>query len=114
MKTAEQFKDDVMDSIYMNGGKEDGKYILTLEELENAATEILKLSDDRTREAIKADRENVAKHATTKNLYEPRCSDHTPYWGACVTCGSISNPDELVGAIVDEDSIINAPEIPLL
>lgn len=30
-----------------------------------------------------------------KSLIRPHCHDHTPYRGACVTCGQIHNADEL-------------------
>jgi len=26
-----------------------------------------------------------------KSLIKPYCSDHTPYWGPCVTCGNYTN-----------------------
>jgi len=40
-----------------------------------------------------------------KNSIRENCSDHTPYRGACVTCGRhdnfelISNPDDLIKEI---------------
>ena len=67
-----------------------------------------------TKEAIKIDRENVSNHATTIEQYAPNCDDHTPYWGACVSCGRYNNPNVLIGEKVDKDSIINAPNIELL
>lgn len=66
------------------------------------------------REAIKADRINVAKHAQTKDITVPSCDDHTPYWGACVSCGSYSVTDVIIGSEVDKNSIINAPKLDLL
>jgi len=39
-----------------------------------------------------------------ESLIQPRCSDHTPYRGACVSCGSVSNPDVLP----DPDTVIEA------
>ena len=41
-----------------------------------------------------------------ESLVKPRCNDHTPYYGACVSCGSVSNPEELP----DPDDVIEALE----
>lgn len=38
--TKEDFIDEFLDRLYINGSKEDGKYILTLKEATNAAKEI--------------------------------------------------------------------------
>jgi hypothetical protein len=27
-----------------------------------------------------------------KKNVKPNCSDHTPFWGSCVTCGRTDNP----------------------
>jgi len=39
-------------------------------------------------------------------LERPQCSDHTPYRGACVSCGSIWNPDVLP----DPDDVVEELE----
>jgi hypothetical protein len=50
---------------------------------------------------VKAALEEASKHI----ISVPRCDDHTPYRGACVTCGSYDNPYILVG---DEDDLKKA------
>lgn len=44
--------------------------------------------------------------AKIKSLVKPHCSDHTPYYGACVTCGYTLNWDELP----DPNDVIEALE----
>ncbi len=44
--TKKQFIDEFMDRIYLNGSKEDGKYILTLTEAEKSASEVYNLFKD--------------------------------------------------------------------
>ena len=39
-----------------------------------------------------------------RSMIKPHCSDHTPYWGNCVTCGDTSNWDELP----EPDDVIEA------
>lgn len=88
---------------------------VTYLQLENDFIKISKVYTEKDiREFIKKDRESVAKHAITKDITEPACQDHTPYWGACISYGRYDNPDIIVGSEVDKNSIINAPEITLL
>ena len=54
--------------------------------------------------ALKAASENVE----SKEIYEPSCSDHTPYRGVCGSCGSYNTYDVLVGSTIDKESILNA------
>lgn len=54
--------------------------------------------------ALKAAIEQVK----TKNITIPNCDDHTPYWGACVTCGLLDNPDVIIGSEIDKESILSA------
>lgn len=37
--------------------------------------------------ALKAAQEIIGKNTV------PNCSDHTPFWGVCVTCGRYDNPE---------------------
>ena len=39
-----------------------------------------------------------------KSMVKPHCHDHTPYCGACVTCGGTHNWDELP----DPEDVIKA------
>ncbi len=41
-----------------------------------------------------------------KGFIRPTCNDHTPFRGACVSCGSVSNPD----IIYDTDTVIEELE----
>jgi hypothetical protein len=41
-----------------------------------------------------------------KKLIKPHCGDHTPYYGACVSCGDMQNWDELPSP----DDVIEALE----
>ncbi len=43
---------------------------------------------------------------TVKSLIHDNCSDHTPYRGACVSCGRVDNPDVLP----DPDTVIKKLE----
>ncbi len=67
--------------------------------------------DQAMRKALKAAipliLEKVANKAQTTALYRPNCDDHTPYWGACISCGRTDNPDVIDGSIIDKESITN-------
>ena len=41
-----------------------------------------------------------------KEMIKPHCSDHTPYCGACISCGQYHNFDELP----EPDDVIEALE----
>jgi hypothetical protein len=57
---------------------------------------------------VQAQQEAIIKNIELEDITQPNCDDHTPYWGACVTCGRIDNPDIIIGAKVKEESILNA------
>jgi hypothetical protein len=54
---------------------------------------------------VKAALEAASENATV--ILVPNCSDHTPYRGACVTCGRHDNPD-VPSEEVNEESILTA------
>jgi hypothetical protein len=51
--------------------------------------------------------ELAADNATTEEIYEDACKDHTPYRGVCCSCNSYYNHKELVGSIINKESILN-------
>lgn len=57
---------------------------------------------------VQAQQEAIIKNIELEDITRPNCDDHTPYYGACITCGKVDNPDVVIGAKVKEDSIINA------
>lgn len=57
---------------------------------------------------VKAALEAASNNTVIKDIKVPNCDDHTPYWGACVSCGRYDNPDVLVGHQVDKESILNS------
>lgn len=69
-------------------------------DLKEAIKEIVELAIDK-----------CAKEANSKDVTSPNCSDHTPYWGACVTCGRIDNPDVITGSEVDKQSILQVKQM---
>ena len=107
MRTIKEFLNNIFSEANWDYGELKESCPELIEDIEKETREFLQ-------EAIKADRENVAEHATTKEDYAPSCSDHTPYRGPCGSCGSYNTYDVLVGATVDKDSIVNAPQIELL
>jgi hypothetical protein len=57
---------------------------------------------------VKAALEAANTQIRSKSVFEPNCSDHTPYMGPCGNCDSYHNYDVLVGIEVDKNSILNA------
>lgn len=71
-----------------------------IKQAKNAVKEIVELAIDK-----------CAKEANSKDVTSPNCSDHTPYWGACVTCGRIDNPNVITGSEVDKQSILQVKQM---
>lgn len=55
--------------------------------------------------------EKCTEEAEAKDLMAPNCDDHTPYWGACISCGKYDNPDIVIGSEVDKESILNVKQL---
>jgi len=58
---------------------------------------MIEFAKERIKEAQEA-----ALQAIDDNMI-PNCSDHTPYWGACVSCGRYDNP-----IVMPDESVIIA------
>lgn len=54
---------------------------------------------------VKAALKSAAEKAQV--MMVSNCSDHTPYYGACVSCGRIDNP-EIPSESINESSILTA------
>lgn len=64
-----------------------------------------KIAIEFARRHVKAALEAAADNAKVEMI--ENCHDHTPYWGACGSCGRYDNPD-IATENVDRDSILNA------
>jgi hypothetical protein len=73
-----------------------GKELLTVTEAKAAIKEIVEAVVDK-----------CAVEAESKDVKVPACDDHTPYRGACVSCGRYDNPDVIISSEVDKHSILN-------
>ena len=51
--------------------------------------------------------ELASENVEIEDIKEPRCDDHTPFWGACCSCGRYDNPKILVGHKVNKQSILD-------
>jgi len=54
---------------------------------------------------LQAQKEAIVKNA--KVLMIDNCSDHTPYWGACSTCGEYHNY-KIPSEEIDKSSVLNS------
>ena len=80
---------------------ETGSYLEGLKQIKEAYI----FTPEELKQLLEEYTDRIVKNAETKEVYAPSCDDHTPYRGACVSCGSYSNPDILVGSEVDKESI---------
>lgn len=63
------------------------------------------------KEIVEAVVDKCAEEARTKDIISPSCNDHTPYWGACVSCGRIDNPDIITESEIDKESILQIKQM---
>jgi len=59
------------------------------------------------KEACRQTLELCAKNVKTEPVYTKACDDHTPYWGACCSCGQYNNPDIKIGDKINKQSILD-------
>ncbi len=93
--------DDIInkyDKIFIQGvdGESYDRYAISIDNVKAAIKEIIEAVIDK-----------CAVEAESKDVKVPACDDHTPYRGACVSCGRYDNPDVIISSEVDKHSILN-------
>lgn len=63
---------------------------------------MIAFAQEKVQEALKAAQEIIGKDTV------PSCSDHTPFWGVCQTCGRYDNPEIPADEETIKESILKA------